>query len=192
MDELTTFQQSSTCAKLRAVVEEYQNDSAATVVSVEETILQICEEDGYAYERVFQVKEIGALPSNRDNKGCTFTRAHSRASKIKREGCSQSILEKSAVATEDDPRTRYIAKYTASLQFIDVRYARYREKDVRIGSLGAMHATHGLACIQDEVPCAFENISENGRMSKLKCFKDPVIKHIIENGFNVRVLRWVV
>ena len=32
----------------------------------------------------------------------------------------------------------------------------------------------------------------NGRMSKLKCFKDPVIKDIIENGFNVRVLRWVV
>ena len=56
MDELTAFQQSSTCAKLRAVVEEHQNDSAAAVVSVEETILKICEEEGYAYERVFQVR----------------------------------------------------------------------------------------------------------------------------------------
>ena len=42
---------------------------------------------------------------------------------------------------------------------------------------------HGLACIQDEIsliPCTFENISENGKMSKFKCFKDPVIKHINE------------
>ena len=52
MDELTTFQQSSTCAKLRAVVEEYQNASTAAVVSVAETILQICELDGYSYPHV--------------------------------------------------------------------------------------------------------------------------------------------
>ena len=151
--------------------------------------MRICEEEGYAYERVFQVKEIGALPTNRDNEGCTFTRAHTRASKIKGAGCSKSTLEKNAVATEDDPRTRCIAKYTASLQLKDARYTRYSEKDIKIGNLGATHATHGLACIKDEVPCDFENISENGKMSKFKCFKDPVIKHIVENGFNVKVLR---
>ena len=132
MDELTSFRASVACSMLQGILANYQKDSEAAVVSVAETIIQVCEDHSYAYERIFQLKEIGALPSNRDNEGCTFTRAHSRASKIKGAGCSKATLEKNAVATEDDPRTRYIAKYTASLQFIDVRYARYREKDVRI------------------------------------------------------------
>ena len=191
-DELASFQKSPACAKLKVVVDNYEEDAESAVVTSAEGILGICDQDGYSYERVFRLKEIGALPTNRDKEGCSFYRAHSRASTIVKIGCSKSILEKNAVATEDDPRTRYIAKYTASLQHKDDRYARYSEKEVQIGNLGATHANHGLACIQDEVPCSIENISENGRMSKLKCFKDPVIKDIIENGFNVRVLRWVV
>ena len=49
-NELTAFQQSSAHEKLRAVVEEYQNDSAAAVVSVAETILRLCERLLYAYD----------------------------------------------------------------------------------------------------------------------------------------------
>ena len=120
-DMLADFQASAAYVKLQAIVEEYHQNDAAAVAGPAEAILKICEEHGYAYERVFRVKEIGALPFM----NFRFTRAHVRASKIKREGCSQSILEKSAVATEDDPRTRYIAKYTASLQFKDPRFARY-------------------------------------------------------------------
>ena len=56
MDELAAFQQSAAYAKLQVVVERYEEDATASVRSTAEAILKICEDHGYAYERVFQVR----------------------------------------------------------------------------------------------------------------------------------------
>ena len=82
------------------MVEEYRIDSTATVVSVAESIREICKKEGYAYDRKVQVEKIGAMPMNRDNEACCFSRVqslmqamHSRSSKIVGSGCSKSTLE---------------------------------------------------------------------------------------------------
>ena len=101
-----------------------------------------------------------------------WRRAHSRASKIKTAGFSLKTWKANAVVVQDNPHTRGIAIYTEARCKTSIYYANYVAKEVTHGNVGGTHATHGCACVHDEVPSPFANISINGKISKTKVFQD--------------------
>jgi hypothetical protein len=73
------------------------------------------------------------------------------------------------------------------------KYAVYNVEQVRVGSLGATHFTHGMACAYDEVPCDIENISKDGRMNRNKIFDgDDIFKNTILTGVEYKIMKWVI
>ncbi len=130
-------------------------------------------------------------PSNRDGQGVHWYRAHSRVSAIKKAGFSWSASRENCVAIEDHPIAKAIAKNTVKQVSMSEKYAKYRVGDIRAGTLGAGHATHGFACLYDEVPCDIPNISEDGKVSRRKCFEnDSKREHATLQGLKFRVLKW--
>ena len=98
-----------------------------------------------------------------------------------------------AVAVEDHPVTQEFARYTAALCATSDKYANYKVEEVKIGCLGATHATHGMSCIFDSVPCDIQSISKNGKMSQDKLFEhDQEFKAAVMQNINYKVLRWEV
>ena len=68
------------------------------------------------------------------------------------------------------------------------KFAKLQFHEIKAGTLGAGHATHGFAMLHDEVPCDIPEISEFGRMSKRVCFQDKGIQDIVENGIEFDVI----
>ena len=134
------------------------------------------------------VKSIVPHPSNRDGEGLVADRAQSRVKVIKKGGMSLKTIRPNCVGIEDHPVLRHIAKFGMDLTSMSEKFAKYEEAKIRGGTLGAGHATHGFAQVHDEVPCDIPEISENGRMSRLKCFEDPNIKHTVEVGLEFDML----
>ena len=83
-------------------------------------------------------------------------------------------LSSNCVAIQDNPTTRRVAKFTIDRCSMSDRFARYSFDEVKAGTLGAGHATHGFAQTHDEVPCAIPEISEDGKMTQKKCFAENV------------------
>ena len=185
----------SRCYKeIEAIIDDYRGDDGdAKLVQTKDQILESCFRHGYAYDQKLNVKEVGAMPTNRDREGISYLRAHSRVSVIKSSGFSKAALQNNAIGAEDHPAKREYAKYTAKLNSINPGFAKYKEFQIKIGTLGASHATHGCACIMDEVPCSIENISVNGFMNKEKCWaKDPAFRAACIDGIDYKVIKWVV
>ena len=87
-------------------------------------------------------------------------------------GFSLSTIRQNCVCIEDNPFTCAIAKYMTDLTSRSPMFANYDGCKIEVGTLGAGHASHGMAQIHDQVQCSMPQISVNGRMSKAKCFVD--------------------
>ena len=83
-------------------------------------------------------------------------------------------------------------EFTLQTCAVSEEFAVYVKGEIKIGTLGASHATHGFAQLHDERPCALTEISEHGVMSKAKCFTDPGIENAVTNGMEYFVFRWEV
>ena len=175
--------------ELDAICTLYQEnpDNAGTVV-IKDKIIETCTKHKFCKPRVLHVKELAPHPSNRDGEGLSANRCQTRVKVIKKGGCSKLTLRPNCVAMEDDPDTRHVAKFAMDVIASSPKFARLVEHEIKAGTLGAGHATHGFAMIHDEVPCDIVEISENGRMSKKLCFEDITIKDIVENGIEVDVI----
>ena len=173
-------------------INSYLNGDAADgedegIVAKKDRILDILLESGEAYVGHVDAKRMGMDPSNRDEDDMADDGVHSRGSKIKRAGWSWKIVEGEAVAMEDDPITKEVAKHTVKQCGLSPRLANMKLDEVAFGSLGAGHCNQWLCCLIDGVPCDYPNISENGIMSKTKCFKDTGIKEACEMG-----IKWLI
>ena len=124
--------------------------------------------EGYMYHRDLEWKQVGAAPFNRGGEGLVWSRAHSRVAKVKACGFSKNVFDVNAYILEDCPLTCEFAKYTVKVCSSDRRYATYKAEDVFGAALGATHASHGFACVNDAVECEIESISTNGFMDKHK------------------------
>ena len=138
------------------------------IVAKNDRILDILE-SGEAYVGHVDAKRMGMDPSNRDEDDMADDGVHPRGSNIKRAGWSWKIVEGEAVAMEDDPITKEVAKHTVKQCGLSPRLANMKLDEVAFGSLGAGHCNQWLCCLIDGVPCDYPNISENGIMSKTKC-----------------------
>ena len=169
---------------LNAIVQKFQSEdeNSDQVVVMKDNIIDACKKHKFCSPRTFHVKNLGPHPSNRDGEGLAPNRAQTRVKVIVKGGCSKPTLRPNCVAMEDDPDTRKVAKFTMEVIAGSEKFAKLELHDIKAGTLGAGHATHGFAMVHDEVPCDIPEISENGRMSKNKCFKDLVIKDLVENG----------
>lgn len=190
---MQAFKQSPCYAELQSIVETYETVGDAKIVQIKDRIWDSCVRGGMGYEKVMHVKECGACPTNRGGEGLSWYRAHSRASKIKISGFSLPAIVDNAFGMEDHPIDRIFAKYTAQLSNTDPHYARYDEMQVKIGCLGASHATHGFACVYDEVPCDIESLSTNGTIDKTVVYKnDEALRNACEHGLPFKIIRWQV
>ena len=169
---------------LDAVCQKYQgtSDQSDTVVVFKDDILALCKQHGFCTAMTLHVKQLGPHPSNRDGEGLVAERGQSRVSVIKKGGMSLSTIRPNCVVMEDNPNTRAVAKFTVDICSMSPKFAQLEFSQIKGGTLGAGHATQGFAQLHDEVPCDIEAISENGRMSKKKCFDDRNIKAAVEKG----------
>ena len=175
---------------LLTIVEKYNSgeDASTQIVVMKDQILGACMLHKFCRSQKLFVKELAPHPCNRDGEGLSANRAQTRMKVIKKGGCSMKTLRPNCVAIEDDPETRHVAKFGCDVVASSDNFAKLQFHEIKAGTLGAGHATHGFAMLHDEVPCDIPEISENGRMSKQKCFADKAIKDIVENGLEFDVL----
>ena len=181
--------------ELKAIVDEYEGTppTESRNVQFKDRIMESLEKHGDMVHKEMHVKSVGAMPNNRGGEGLLWERAQSRASKIKASGFSREALENNAVVVQDNPYTRAFAHYTFDRCQLDDRYARYVLEEVEAANVGATHATHGFACVHDEVPSTYTNICVDGKMSRAKVFNnDPNYKHAVEIGVMYKYIRWQV
>ena len=192
-DAIAAFKHTACFRELSTIIEEYDtNLDDAKLVQTKDKILDTCMKHGYASEVMYHVKQVGACPTNRDGEGLSYSRAHSRLSVIKSSGFSLVAFKQNAIAMEDNPEKTF-GKYTANLAKASPGHARYDPFEIKIGCLGATHATHGLACCLDEVPCSIANISEGGKISMQKVFAgDEELKQACMKGIPFKTFRWEV
>ena len=166
------------------------SDKNSQVVFYKDVIMAACEKHGYLHEREMHVKSMGIHPSNRGKTGVHAGRAHTRVDCIFRAGYSEADIRENLVGIEDHPSKQHIQKFTlAQCSTLDA-YANYKEGEVKGGTLGAGHATHGFAQVFDQRPCAIASISEDGVMSQRILFTDPGIKKSVMVGSKYKMLRW--
>jgi hypothetical protein len=178
--------------ELKAIVEMYEGEAEGSdnVVTLKDDIIRACKQHKCCRAATLHVKQIGPHPSNRDGEGLAAERAQTRLKVIKKGGCSLATLRPNCVAIEDNPTTRSVAKFTMEVCSMSEQFARYSLDEVKAGTLGAGHATHGFAQLHDEVPCTIPEISEDGKMSKKKCYSDKHIKACVENGIEYDLIDW--
>lgn len=152
-------------------------------------LIRLAERYDEGYYQVLSCKQVGVAPWNRDGEGLVLSRAISRGKKIKAVGFSFSVMQADALAFEDDPRSLHIAEATVKFTSMDPNCAQYKVHEVKVGPCGATHANHFLAMVHDEVPCTEPLISENGRVSQEKCFRDPNIKKAVQGGVKWFIFR---
>lgn len=162
------------------------------VVQYKDMILDACLQHGYASVRRMGPKTMGCHPRNRDGGGIHVKRAHSRIQKIVKAGCSASALKENLVGIEDHPINKHIETFTVAQTALSPEYAQYRAGDIKGGTLGCSHCTHGMAQLHDERPCVLEGISEEGKMSQNLCFSDKLLKQFTMEGMDWLMIRWEV
>ena len=179
---------------LKGISDKYDNGQKddSQVVAYKDTIIDECEKYGYCSEQLIHVKRVGIHPSNRDKAGIHVIRAQTRVQKILLAGFSWRAIKENLVAAEDHPTKKHVEKFTLETCAKSAKYADYKAGEIRAGSLGAGHANHGFAMLHDKRPCDIESISENGRLSHDKCFKDVGMMNATTNGMMWKVLRWEV
>ena len=169
------------------------DDAEAMNVGCKDRILMACTKGGNVQTRRLHVKQVAALQTNRGGEGLMWQRAHSTAYKIKLAGYSVPAISENAWTVEDNPFTREIAMWMEKICASSDHYANYSAADIVCGNLGATHATHGVACVYDEVRCELENISVKGRMNREKVFaRDEQYKEACMVGIEYRMVRWYV
>ena len=72
------------------------------------------------------------------------------------------------------------------------RYAKYKESEIKLGSLGASHLNHSFAAADQGVLCNDPLISEGGRMSRAKLEQDSMYKQAFNRGLNWKIIRYQV
>jgi hypothetical protein len=164
----------------------------SVIVSCKEQIITLLHEFKYAYVSQWYAKLVGVHPRNRNREGLLWPRAHTRVFKVRNVGWSWKTSEASAVCIEDHPTSKHIAKFTVKVCSQSDHFARYVEDEIKLGSLGAGHCNHGIACVIDGVPCEIPEISENKKMSYHKVASDPGFKEAIDKGMRWVTLRWEV
>ena len=73
-----------------------------------------------------------------------------------------------AVAFQDNPIEKTIAKSMVQLTSMSPNFAQYKMSDVMYGSVGSTHCNHGFECANQGVPCAIAEISEDCKMCASK------------------------
>ena len=168
------------------------SDQNSHVAKYMDDIMEACELHGYVYEQIFHVKWMGIHPCNRDGEGVHCGRAQTRVEKIFRAGCSLKTLKQNLVGVEDNPATKRIEAFTLDQCSRSPEYAVYKKGEIKAGTVGASHCTHGFAQVHDERPCNIPCISDNGIMSKKKLFADKSIEQAVNNGLPYKIIRWEV
>ena len=166
------------------------SDVNTQVVQYKDDILEACENFGFMHTRLMHVKWMGVHPSNRDGELLSATRANTRVHKLWKGGCSLKTLEGNLVGIEDNPLNKQIERTTLDMCSRSPLFAVYKPGDIKAGTLGAGHVTHGFAQVHDQRPCDIADISENGCMSQQILFKDNNIKQAVTCGMNYKILRW--
>ena len=162
------------------------------LVAFKDIIFDSCKQHNYAETRVMHVKSMGCHHKNRDGAGIHTRRAISRIVRIKSAGFSHAALFGNLVGIEDHPIDKTIEKFTLSMCARSPEYAQYKEGDIKGGTLGGSHCTHGLAMVYDERPCNVPEISEQGHISQSICFKDRLLKAATMEGMEYFMIKWEV
>ena len=79
--------------------------------------------------------------------------------------------------------------FTLKLQSSAEGFGKQKAQELKYYSLGGGHLNQLFVAIDGSVPCAYSNISVDGRMSKDKVYsKHPAWKSALEEGLNWTVL----
>ena len=165
------------------------NPDESMIVCCKDEFMRLGVEFNEGYKQVLHCKQVGVGPWNRDGEGLVLSRAVSRGRAIRMCGFSFTTMQADAVAFEDDPIHTPIAKATIDFTSVDPGCAKYKAHEVKVGPAGATHANHFLAMVHDEVPCDEPSISEHGKVSREKCFKDQNIKKAVLTGVEWYIFR---
>lgn len=180
---------------LQIIVNEYKDNKGEDdikVVALKDRILESCTTHGYCKLREMHVKTMGIHPANRNRTGVHCIRAQTRLAVIKKSGFSWPAIKENLVGIEDNPATSAIERFTLKQCASRPEYAQYVAGEVKGGTLGAGHATHGFAQLHDRRPCTIPSISTGGYMDQEKCFRDEGIKNATLRGMRYKMLRWEV
>ena len=176
--------------ELAVICKQYKGEDSTQVVAYMDQILAACRKHNKTNTRHLKALQLGIHPDQRDGQGVHAGRAQTRISSIKASGFSWAAIQPNLIGVEDHPTKCHIASKTMQQIATDNRYAKYVSSDIVGGALGAGHAIHGAAQVIQEMPCTISNISENGKMSKSKCYKDLKLKAFIEDGFDIEMIHW--
>ena len=174
------------CAIEKMLNEDY-DDEDPRMVQKKDKIMEILAEADESYVAVIPPKQVGIHFGNRDGDGISDDGVHTRGSLIVSAGFSRGTIEQDTIAMEDDPDTRSIAKHTEAITSITDKLADIDVSAIRAGSLGASHGNQFLCCAIDEVPCDIPSLSENGKMSQDKIFRDKELQNAC-----LKAVKWVV
>ena len=172
----------------------YERMSKEQIVQVAEDVMELLVKNDGAEENVqVKSKNMGAHPKNRDEEKLIADRAHSRVHKVKSIGFSSKRANLDAVAFQDHPIDKTIAKSMVELVSMSPYFAQYKMSDVMYGSVGSTHFNHGLECANQRVPCAIPEISEDGYMSAAKLANgSPKFAKALADGLIWTIIRWEV
>ena len=121
-----------------------------------------------------------------------MSRAVSRGVKVKSVGCRMEVAKRDAIGFQDHPIHRHVAKYTMLQCQQRPDMAQYDSQSIQIGPAGCTQFNQSRAMVHDERPCTDPTVSEDGKMSKKKCFKDAVMMKAILYGLLWKIFMWQV
>ena len=71
-----------------------------------------------------------------------------------------------------------------------MRFAKYDENDIHVGSIGGSPTIHLLAAVAQERPCDRPKISKSNKLDKTVFFANADFRKGIEVGINIWVMKW--
>lgn len=175
-------------AKFKKVISDFDSDKVG-IVATKDLLVKTALESGLAYKLQLPAKFVGVHPTNRNGEGLEANRVHSRGALILQAGWSWAAIDSNSIAIEDCPVKKHVARFTCDLCGLSEKFAAYKPEEVKVGSLGAGHANHWLACVAEGVPCSTPGISEEGKMSAALCCQDLGVKEAVEKGLRWTILR---
>ena len=168
-----------------------QGDDESKNVAIRDTLSEVFEK--YEVPMTLFPKQVGIMPTNRDEDPMTVAGVYLRGKKVLASGMSE-ISRGKMWLFEDNPKTRTFDNHTRAVTSADERFAQFLPGQVRVGPANWTHTNQFMCMIADERPCDDPTIAcRNGCIQREHITSnDPKIKSYIEKGMKCQVFPyWV-
>ena len=167
-----------------ALIEEATRNRTKLVSLVDEIDAKF-RESGYAYKMQLPPEMVGIHPGNRDGYGLHADSVQALGVDIVKAGFSWAATSHACGMEDADAE---IERFSMTLVADSECLPKFRENDIKIGSLSCSHTNAFLLSAKQGVASHMDVIAENGFISVAKfCRDDSAMQEAIAKG-----LRWLI